>query len=187
MLGLFILVTLQSLVLTLLVEQVLGLQGLRIHLMLGYALLYLLVSRYFPRSAYWVGITLCGLWVGTCAVGAHRSAEPDPSAVMLGFACVGAAIGSMSRSQARRTHPGSPPEQRVPPPRPPAAAPAADPWAILGIRPGAPIEEVKRAYRRRMAEYHPDKVASLGVELRELAERKSREINSAYAALSGRA
>jgi DnaJ like chaperone protein len=108
---------------------------------------------------------------------------------MLGFACVGAAIGSMSRSQARRAHRGSAPEPRMPPPppRPPAAAPAANPWAILGIRPGAPIEEVKRAYRRRMAEYHPDKVASLGVELRELAERKSREINAAYASLSGRA
>ena len=31
-----------------------------------------------------------------------------------------------------------------------------------------------------MSEYHPDKVASLGKEIRELAERKSKEINAAY-------
>jgi DnaJ-domain-containing protein 1 len=31
-----------------------------------------------------------------------------------------------------------------------------------------------------MTEYHPDKVASLGPELRALAEKKSKEINAAY-------
>jgi DnaJ like chaperone protein len=31
-----------------------------------------------------------------------------------------------------------------------------------------------------MAEYHPDKVAQLGEELRILAEAKSKEINAAY-------
>jgi preprotein translocase subunit Sec63 len=37
-----------------------------------------------------------------------------------------------------------------------------------------------------MAEYHPDKVATLGVELRDLAEEKSKAITAAYAALAGR-
>ncbi|KMN82700.1 hypothetical protein VK98_06580 [Chromobacterium sp. LK11] len=41
-------------------------------------------------------------------------------------------------------------------------------------------EELKAAYRARMAEYHPDKVSALGLELRELAERKSKDINAAY-------
>jgi len=31
-----------------------------------------------------------------------------------------------------------------------------------------------------MKEYHPDKVAGLGAELRELAERKAKEINMAF-------
>jgi DnaJ-domain-containing protein 1 len=35
------------------------------------------------------------------------------------------------------------------------------------------------AYRQRMAEYHPDKVAHLGPELRELAEGKATEFNLA--------
>ena len=34
--------------------------------------------------------------------------------------------------------------------------------------------------RKLASQYHPDKVASLGPELRELAERKSREITQAY-------
>ena len=35
-------------------------------------------------------------------------------------------------------------------------------------------------YHLKIREYHPDKVASLGKELKELAEFKSKEINSAY-------
>lgn len=31
-----------------------------------------------------------------------------------------------------------------------------------------------------MSQYHPDKVASLGPELRDLCERKTKEINTAY-------
>lgn len=40
--------------------------------------------------------------------------------------------------------------------------------------------ELKIAYRRKMSEYHPDKVSMLGKELRELAEEKSKAINIAY-------
>jgi DnaJ like chaperone protein len=54
-------------------------------------------------------------------------------------------------------------------------------WAtILGVSPQAGMDEIRRAYQQRIAEYHPDKVARLGAELRELAERKSKEINLAY-------
>ena len=31
-----------------------------------------------------------------------------------------------------------------------------DPWAILGIEPGAPPAEIKAAYRRRAKQTHPD-------------------------------
>ena len=47
-------------------------------------------------------------------------------------------------------------------------------------------EEIKEAYRQRMREYHPDKVAHLGPDFRSLAERKAKEINEAYEALSHR-
>jgi DnaJ-domain-containing protein 1 len=54
-------------------------------------------------------------------------------------------------------------------------------YEILGVDKNASIVDVKKAYRQKMFEYHPDKVASLGKELRELAEQKTKEINSAYA------
>jgi uncharacterized Zn finger protein (UPF0148 family) len=40
--------------------------------------------------------------------------------------------------------------------------------------------EIKKAYKKRISEYHPDKVSTLGAELREVAERKSKEVNDAY-------
>jgi len=40
--------------------------------------------------------------------------------------------------------------------------------------------ELKAAYRRKIAEYHPDKVSRLGQELRDLADAKSKAINIAY-------
>ena len=53
-------------------------------------------------------------------------------------------------------------------------------YEILGIPPGRiTIEAARMAYRQRMSEYHPDKVAHLGPELRELAERKATEFNLA--------
>jgi DnaJ like chaperone protein len=45
--------------------------------------------------------------------------------------------------------------------------------------PAATSQEARRAYRERIAEYHPDKVAHLGKELRDLASRKTLEINLA--------
>jgi hypothetical protein len=53
-------------------------------------------------------------------------------------------------------------------------------YTTLGVSADAPIEEIQRAFRQRMSEYHPDKVASLGEELRTLAEEKSKEISLAY-------
>jgi hypothetical protein len=64
------------------------------------------------------------------------------------------------------------------------ATPPKTPYQILGVKPDASPEEIKLAYRKRIQEYHPDKVSHLGPELRELAERKSKELNQAYGSLS---
>jgi DnaJ-domain-containing protein 1 len=41
------------------------------------------------------------------------------------------------------------------------------------------IEQARFTYRNLMRQYHPDRVAHLGPELRELAERKAKEFNIA--------
>jgi len=55
-----------------------------------------------------------------------------------------------------------------------------DPYEILSIDFSASGEEIRAAYRTRMQEYHPDKVAHLGEELQKVAHRKTVEIQQAY-------
>jgi len=55
-------------------------------------------------------------------------------------------------------------------------------YATLGIEENAPDAEVKRAYRRLVKQYHPDKLVSRGLpeEMMEKAKERVREINAAY-------
>lgn len=80
----------------------------------------------------------------------------------------------------------------APPPHRPAQPPPArrvavqpepqkvSPYTILGVTPSSSEEQVRAAFREKARQYHPDKVAHLGPELRVVAERKMREINAAY-------
>jgi DnaJ-domain-containing protein 1 len=61
-----------------------------------------------------------------------------------------------------------------------------DPYAVLGIKPGASKQEIQTAYREAMSQYHPDKVAHLGTELQDLATKKAQEFNKAYDMLRGK-
>jgi uncharacterized membrane protein YkvA (DUF1232 family) len=61
-----------------------------------------------------------------------------------------------------------------------------DPYAVLGLRPGASSDEVTRAYREKMKLYHPDRVSGLGEELQRVANDKTIEIQRAYEALQPR-
>lgn len=60
------------------------------------------------------------------------------------------------------------------------------PYTILEIPPGASKEEIKAAYRRLAAKYHPDKVQHLGREFQKLAEERFKEIQQAYDQLIAR-
>lgn len=67
-----------------------------------------------------------------------------------------------------------------PPPPPGAETDTFDPHAVLGVPRDASREAIAQAYRERLKEYHPDRVATLGPELRELAHRKTVDIQRAW-------
>jgi len=52
-------------------------------------------------------------------------------------------------------------------------------YKILGISPNATNDEVKAAYRKMALKHPPDRVSSLGDDIREAAEKKFQEINNA--------
>ena len=53
-------------------------------------------------------------------------------------------------------------------------------YKILGLDSSATDNEVKKTYRKMAAKYHPDKVAHLGEDLKNLAEEKFKSLNDAY-------
>lgn len=53
-----------------------------------------------------------------------------------------------------------------------------NPYEVLGVREGASIDEIKKAYKELVKKYHPDQYR--GNPLSDLAEEKLKEINQAY-------
>ncbi|MDI9641790.1 DnaJ domain-containing protein [Geitlerinema splendidum] len=58
-------------------------------------------------------------------------------------------------------------------------------YQVLGLNSAQSLtpDILKAAYRKKVAEYHPDRVHGLGLELQQLAEQKTKEINEAYESL----
>ncbi len=54
-----------------------------------------------------------------------------------------------------------------------------DAYKILGISPAATDDEVRATYRKLALKHHPDRVATLGEDIRKAAEKKFQEINEA--------
>lgn len=55
-----------------------------------------------------------------------------------------------------------------------------DAYKVLGIDPNSSDDDVKKAYRVMAMKHHPDKVASLGDDVRRAAEEKFKSIQDAY-------
>lgn len=64
----------------------------------------------------------------------------------------------------------------------------SDPYLVLGLAQGAPRDEVRRVYRRLVAEHHPDRLIAKGVpeELLDMATARMAAINQAYARIMKR-
>mgnify|MGYP001579953407 CR=1 FL=1 len=51
---------------------------------------------------------------------------------------------------------------------------------VLGLEKPVDLKVIKSTYRKIIAQYHPDRVAAMGPEIKEIAEKKAKEINEAY-------
>lgn len=95
--------------------------------------------------------------------------------LILGFGVVYGLMGGSKQG----TAPGNG-QRRYKPPRQYGDGMASTWFRILEVSEYAPRAEIEGAYRSKISQYHPDKVAQMGPEIRELAESKSQEINAAY-------
>ncbi len=61
--------------------------------------------------------------------------------------------------------------------------PAAGPYAALGLSRLATWKEITTAHRRLLSELHPDRHVEAAQELQDLAERRVRDVNEAFATI----
>ena len=57
-------------------------------------------------------------------------------------------------------------------------------YELLGLEPSADADAIKKAFRREIARYHPDKVIHLGAEFQEMAATRAAELTVAYKTLT---
>lgn len=65
-----------------------------------------------------------------------------------------------------------------------------DPWAVLGVEPGTPVDEVRGVWRQLVRDSHPDRMIARGVPIEaiRMAEARMAAINAAWEEIStGRA
>lgn len=55
-----------------------------------------------------------------------------------------------------------------------------DPHDVLGVKPGAGVNEIREAYRRVVQIYHPDRFGTAPQHVREEAQRRMASANEAY-------
>jgi DnaJ-domain-containing protein 1 len=60
-----------------------------------------------------------------------------------------------------------------------------DPWKVLGLRPGSPMEEVKSTYRKLAVQFHPDVLQILDEKRQAEAARAFITIREAYRVIAG--
>lgn len=119
------------------------------------------------RIARLLGVSAAD-YVSICAAAARRFREEAEAEFARGGGAGGADGGSSRRSRASSPHASSDPD-----------------WAykVLQIDRSATDDEVKKAYRKMAMKYHPDRVATLGEDVKRSATEKFQAVSAAYDAI----
>lgn len=116
------------------------------------------------RIARLLGVSAAD-YVSICAAAARRFREEAEAEFARGGGAGGASGGSSRRSRASSPHETADPD-----------------WAykVLQIDRSATDDEVKKAYRKMAMKYHPDRVATLGDDVKRSATEKFQAVSAAY-------
>jgi len=63
-------------------------------------------------------------------------------------------------------------------------ATTTDPYSVFKLSPNSSRDEIEARYKELVKDYHPDRVAHLGEDLRKVAHEKMIEIQQAYSVLA---
>ena len=53
-------------------------------------------------------------------------------------------------------------------------------YNVLGVSSSSSDQEIKKAYRKMANKYHPDKIAHLGDDFKDIAQEKFKSVSGAY-------
>jgi DnaJ like chaperone protein len=106
-------------------------------------------------------------------------------AILLGLVFGYLMVAKFSGKTGVKQKPDQGAQLRDPPPEnsPPSGSESPAPLAwhtVLGVSSNASLDEIRSAYKSLVGKYHPDKVDSMGPEVKAVCEAKSKEINLAY-------
>jgi len=90
----------------------------------------------------------------------------------------GGSKGARSSREGQRSHEGRSESEGASSKK--AAPGSSDPYELLGVDRGQGFEEIRRRYKEKLLQYHPDRVMHLGREFQEMAEGKTKEITEAF-------
>jgi hypothetical protein len=90
----------------------------------------------------------------------------------------GGSKGARSSREGQRSHEGRSESEGASSDK--AAPGSSDPYELLGVDRGQGFEEIRRRYKEKLLQYHPDRVMHLGREFQEMAEGKTKEITEAF-------
>ena len=132
-----------------------------------------------PYALLLVTALVFGLSVALATVILVDDLELAAGALLLSFGAAAVFVGAVKGKERTRLEVRK--HRKLPRAEHTGTASARTWWQVLEITEQATLDEVKAAYRAKVKQYHPDRVVNLAKEFQELAERKMKEINQAYA------